>query len=58
MTRALAALFADRAGHIAIEYGMIAALVVIGLMVAIGGMGTSVESMLGKALPALNGPTP
>jgi pilus assembly protein Flp/PilA len=48
----------DRRGHIAIEYGMIAALVAIGLITAIAGMGTSLESMLGRALPALSAPTP
>lgn len=36
----------DRAGHIAIEYGMIAALIVLLLISAITLMGLDVEQML------------
>lgn len=49
---------ASRDGHIAIEYGMIAALIVIGLITAMTTMGSSVESMFAAVLPALSGPTP
>lgn len=45
----------DRSGHTAIEYGMIAALIVIGLITALSSMGTSVEGMfipLEKAIKA------
>lgn len=44
--RPLLAILRDRAGHIAIEYGMIAALIVLLLISAISLMGLDVEQML------------
>jgi Flp pilus assembly pilin Flp len=58
LSKAIAALWRNRSGHIGIEYGMIAALVVLGLMAAIGGMGTALESLMEGLLPGLQGPTP
>lgn len=58
MSGRLSALWRDRCGHIGIEYGMIAALVVLGLMAAIGSMGNSIETLLEGLLPGLEGPTP
>jgi pilus assembly protein Flp/PilA len=52
MTALLLRFLQDRAGHTAIEYGMIAALVAILLITAMGSMGTSVDSMFeGIAAP-------
>lgn len=48
----------DEAGHIAIEYGMIAALIAILLISAITGIGLEVESMLNNLVPALAAPKP
>lgn len=50
--------WADRDGHIAIEYGMIAALIVIGIIAALTGMGAALEGNMMKLLPALSGPKP
>jgi pilus assembly protein Flp/PilA len=45
----------DRSGHTAIEYGMIASLIIILIITAIGSMGLTVEKMfipLEKAIAA------
>ncbi|MBI1251690.1 MAG: Flp family type IVb pilin [Alphaproteobacteria bacterium] len=40
----------DRDGHTAIEYGMIAALICIGIIAALTSMGSSVEHMFADVL--------
>ena len=53
--RAAITFLKDRAGHTAIEYGMIASLIIILMISAISGMGLSVEKMfipLEKAIGA------
>jgi Flp pilus assembly pilin Flp len=51
----MSALFRDRRGGTAIEYAMIAALIAIGLIAAMGSMGLSVEQMFADLMPAFAG---
>jgi pilus assembly protein Flp/PilA len=48
-------LLRDRRAHTAIEYGMIGALIAIGLITAMTSMGTSVEQMFADLMPAFAG---
>lgn len=56
MRTAFLALLRDRAGHTAIEYGMIASLIIILLISAISSMGLSVESMFIPLQKAIGAP--
>ncbi len=56
MIRAALAFLRDRSGHIAIEYGMIASLIIILLISAISSMGPSVESMFVPLQKAIGAP--
>ncbi len=42
-------LMRDRSGGTAMEYGLILALIVIGLFVVVGGMGNMIQTTLGTA---------
>lgn len=45
LVRRLAALVTDRRGASAIEYGLIAALMMLGIVVAVGGFSKSLSSL-------------
>jgi pilus assembly protein Flp/PilA len=55
--RAIRSFLSDRAGHTAIEYGMIASLIIILLISAISGMGISLETMIMALEKAIGAPT-
>lgn len=54
----IARLWANKDGHIAIEYGMIAALVAILLIASMTGIGLEVETMFGDLVDPLAAPKP
>lgn len=56
MRSALGQFWAAKDGHTAIEYGMIAALIVLLLIAALGSMGVSVENMMTPLEKAIAAP--
>ncbi len=55
MTKFLSKLRRNEEGATAIEYGLIAALVAIGLITALGALGGSLQTIFGEASTTLDG---
>jgi pilus assembly protein Flp/PilA len=55
MSKHLANFLNDRSGATAIEYGLIAALIAVAIMVGAGGVGNSLNDQFGRVSTKLDG---
>lgn len=58
MSKLLARFFKDESGATAIEYGLIAALISVGIIAAAGTLGTSISDTFGKVSTAMDAANP